>query len=166
MMSKVCLVGAVCLLLLSGSAARAEDGLDALRNQAATLMRQHKAAEAAKIMEGIVDQQPLSAKDHYMYGETLYMLKKYMESALEFKQARNIQPSETVYSARCAEAYLSAGKKEEALAMCDLGLAQCNTESARKALESLKKLSTKGISFLPLPRQEMEVDSSRGGGHR
>lgn len=111
---------------------------DPKRKEAMNLMTAGKYPEAAKIYEKIVEASPLSAPDHYMYGETLYYQGKYMEAALEMKQAHNIKPSESQYALRCAEAYLAAGKKDEATSLCDVAASQAKDPFYAQALGSLK----------------------------
>lgn len=122
------------------------------RSMAIALMGKGKHLDASKIMEALVERSPLSERDHYLYGETLYNLGRYNEAAMEFKQARNIKPEEGLYSARCAEAYMAAGKKEEASAMCQLAMPQCKDPAALKMLQSIQKLANfKGILQPPPP---------------
>lgn len=95
-MTKLMLAAIACLVMLQSLPALAENvdpDVEKQRNQAISLMRSAKYLEASKIMERLVEQSPLSARDHYLYGEALYNMGKYMEAAVEFKQARNIEPA-------------------------------------------------------------------------
>ena len=155
---------ALVLTLTAGSAAVADtkDG-DPKRNEAIALMKNNKYAEAAKIMERLVEAAPLSANDHYLYGEALLATGKYMEAAVEFKQARNIQPSESLYALKCGEAYMRAQRKDDAVTQCDLGIAQCKDPFYKQALESLKKEILNPYKPPPIIDPEQPRSAKSGG---
>lgn len=165
-MTKLMLAAIACLVMLQSLPALAENvdpDVEKQRNQAISLMRSAKYLEASKIMERLVEQSPLSARDHYLYGEALYNMGKYMEAAVEFKQARNIEPAKGAYSARCAEAFLAAGRKQEAMAMCDLAIPKCTEVGPRKTMETVKKLSSDKLPVCPPPKDIAGENAGSGG---
>lgn len=168
-MPKLILATIACLLALQTLPSLAENvdpEVEKQRNQAIALMVQQKYLDASKVMERLVEQSPLSARDHYLYGETLYNMGKYMEAAVEFKQARNIEPAQGLYSARCAEAFWAAGQKQEAIAMCELAIPKCTDEGARKTLESIKKVCADNRPPSPPPKDMWGENAGSSGGRK
>ncbi|MBY0546861.1 MAG: hypothetical protein K2W95_06190 [Candidatus Obscuribacterales bacterium] len=165
-MTKLMLATIACLAMLQSLPAFAENvdpEVEKQRNQAISLMSRSKYLDASKIMEHLVEQNPLSARDHYLYGEALYNMGKYMEAAVEFKQARNIEPAKDAYAARCAEAFFAAGRKQEATAMCDLAIPKCTDIGAKKTMETMKKLSSDNLPVCPPPKDISGEQSGSGG---
>ncbi len=147
--------------------AGAESGADdPQQKEAIDLMKKGKYADASKVLEHAVEQAPLSAPTHMLYGESLFLMGKFLEAASEFKQARNIQPSEPRYGLRCAEAYLAAGKTDDAVQQCDQALAQCKDEFFKKALENLKKQALHPRVRPPINDPEQPQRSQKTGGTR
>lgn len=168
-MTKLLLAAIACLAMLQSLPAFAENvdpDVEKQRNQAIAFMVQNKYLDASKVMERLVEKFPLSARDHYLYGEALYNMGKYMEAAVEFKQARNIDPAQGLYSARCAEAFLNAGQKYEARAMCDLAIPKCTDVGARKTLESIKKLAADNLPIYPPPKHDWGENAVSVGGQK
>lgn len=130
-----------CLLMVQIPASQAQsgDGLDSQRQLGMDHLKKRNYPEAAKVFSSIVESAPLSAPDHFVYGEILLLQDKNPEAALELRQAYNIKPSESIYGLKCAEALVAAGKPTEAIAVLDAAIAQCKDPEYKASLESLKK---------------------------
>jgi len=83
------------------------------------------------------------AQAHRDMGLAAVVRKKYDVAITELKAAVDLD-AEPAFMVQLANAYLQAGKKDEAAAMCDKVLAQQNLHPAvKKAAEDLKGLATK-----------------------
>jgi tetratricopeptide (TPR) repeat protein len=85
-----------------------------------------------------------TAEAHNGLGMLAQVQKKWDDAVREYKLAVEGDPDQDAYSTRLAAAYLSAGKNDEALAICDKLLAKPNLHPQIKAVvTNIKTAATK-----------------------
>jgi tetratricopeptide (TPR) repeat protein len=101
-------------------------------------------AESAALRRGLGEQQKVRQAEAYNGLGMLATIDKKPDAALkDFQLAVENDPDQDAYSTRLANAYLSAGKKAEALAICDKLLAKPTLDPRIKSVvTSLKNAAS------------------------
>lgn len=154
-----CRVLAIVCMTLACSPAWGDDAEFAAAEK---LFRAAKYKEAAAKLEPLVEHTPQNAKYHYLLGEALFFQDKFSEAALEFKAAMNLEPGQGAYSGRAAEAFFAAGRKDDAVAVCEKGALAVTDPAYLKLLQTIKTMCTTNAK---VKIRTSENNEDRGGTH-
>ncbi|MBX9685185.1 MAG: hypothetical protein K2X27_00710 [Candidatus Obscuribacterales bacterium] len=103
------------------------------------LLAAGKNDESSKIFESAADANVADAELRFLYGETLFRLRKYPEASIELKRAYKLDSSNASYAVRAGESLLAAKRFDDLNELVNTAL-QKNPDSVSKiTLEWLQK---------------------------